>query len=301
MSQVTVNVPATTANLGPGFDCVGLALDFGNTLTAEVAAPGVWSVTVQGLGAGELPVDQSSLAIQAMQRLFAEVGDAPRGVMLTQDNRVPLCSGLGSSSTAIVGGLVAANALCGSPFGERRLVELATELEGHPDNVAPALLGGLVVVAAAGGELAYVRFDAPTDLQAVVAMPDLRLSTAEARRALPDTYPKADAIFNVTRAALLVAALVAGDHEALRVALQDRIHQPYRLPLMQGAADVLDAARQAGALGAVVSGAGPTLLALCDGGTAAVAAAMVEAWAKAGVQAEAKVVGLSNVGATASA
>lgn len=298
MPQVTVHVPATTANLGPGFDCVGLALDFGNSLVAEPAESGVWEVTVEGLGAGELPVDRSSLAIQAMQRLFAEVPDAPRGARLVQHNRVPLCSGLGSSSTAIVGGLVAANALCGSPLGQRRLVELATELEGHPDNVAPAILGGLVVVTAAGGELAYVRFDAPTDLQAVIAMPNLRLSTAEARRALPQSYTKADAIFNVTRAALLVAALVSGDHDALSVALQDRIHQPYRLPLMRGAAEVLDAARAAGALGAVVSGAGPTLLALCEGGAEAVAEAMQAAWAQAGVKAEAKVVGLSNAGAT---
>lgn len=298
MDSVRVVIPATTANLGPGFDCVGMALGLHNELVAEPLDGPQWIAQISGEGADELPIEGDNLALQAMRRCFAEIGAGPAGVRLVQHNRVPLCSGLGSSSTAIVGGLVAANALAGAPLSAAELLRLATEIEGHPDNVAPALLGGLVVVAADGTDVHWVRFDPPTGLCAVVAMPELRLSTAEARRALPESYPKADTVFNLGRAALLVAALVSGDRRALAAALWDRIHQPYRLPLIPGGAEVLEAARGAGALGAVISGAGPTLLAFCEPAEAlAVGVAMRESWSAAGVAARVEQLPLSADGA----
>lgn len=284
MATVTVEVPATTANLGPGFDCVGLALGLRNRVTAAALDHAEWSVTVEGAGAGVLPTQADNLVTVAMRRVFDRVPGAPRGARLHQINTIPLCSGLGSSAAAYVAGLVAANELCGQALSTQELCQIACDLEGHADNVLPALLGGLSVGLCKDGRAHYVRFDPPAGLKAVVILPDQELATSESRRALPEQYSRPDTVFNLGHAALLVAALVSGDHGALAAAMDDRVHQPYRLPLIPGAERALAAGRDAGAVGVVVSGAGPSLLALCERHADLVAEAMQAAFASKGVQ-----------------
>lgn len=284
MATVTVEVPATTANLGPGFDCVGLALGLCNRVTAAALDHAEWSVTVDGAGAGVLPTGADNLLAVAMRRVFQRVPGAPRGARLHQVNTIPLCSGMGSSAAAYVAGLVAANELCDQALDTQELCQIACELEGHADNVLPALLGGLTVGLYEDGRAHWVRFDPPAGLHAVVVLPDQELATADSRKALPDSYSRADTVYNLGHAALLVAALASGDHQALAAAMEDRVHQPYRLPLIPGAERAMAAARDAGAVGVVVSGAGPSLLALCERDADLVADAMQQAWASKGIR-----------------
>jgi homoserine kinase len=268
--MITVRVPATSANLGPGFDALGLALRLYNTLTIEPAPSP--QIEIDGEGATTLPRDPSHLAYQAAMAVVARVGDADdrgheatplRAFRLRQHNRIPLARGLGSSAAAIVGGAVAANALLGGPLDQQTLLDLATEIEGHPDNVAPALVGGLVVCTRSAAGVRWMRL-APPSLKVVLAVPDYLVSTDEARRRLPARVPFPDAIFNVTRAALLVAALTGGRPDLLDEATQDRLHQPYREQLVPGLSEVFSAARRAGAYGVALSGSGPAVLAFGD-------------------------------------
>ncbi len=270
--MIRVRVPATTSNLGPGFDAVGLALRLHNTLALEGAETP--AIEIEGEGAETLPRDPSHLAYRAALAIaehpLAEHAGGGRGgrarlraFHLRQVNRIPLARGLGSSAAAILGGAVAANALLGGPLDTQALLDLATEMEGHPDNVAPALLGGAVVCARTPDGVRWLRVGTPR-LAAVVAVPDFAVSTQEARRLLPAQVPFADAVFNVTRTALLIAALTAGRTDLLGEATQDRLHQPYRARLVPGLADVFAAARRAGAHGVALSGSGPTVLAFGD-------------------------------------
>lgn len=285
MGEILVRVPATSANLGPGFDCVGVALGLFNEIRAEPLDEPSWSVSVHGHGAAQLASgSEPNLTAAAMQHLFARVPGAPAGVRLRLDNAIPFSSGLGSSAAARVGGLFCANELCGCPLTIDDLAGLAIELETHPDNITPALRGGLIVAVVERGAVRHVRFEPPADLTAVLAVPDYGLPTPAARKLLPDGYTREDAVFNLSHAVLLVAGLITGDRAALRTAMDDRLHQPYRLPIIPGAAEVLQAARDAGALGAVLSGSGPALLALCDQGDEAVGEAMRGTWHQRGVR-----------------
>ncbi len=280
--MITVRVPATTANLGPGFDAVGLALRFYNTVT--LAASERPEIEIRGEGERTLPRDPSHLAYRAALAVVERAGAGarsprPRAFRLVQHNRIPLARGLGSSAAAIVGGAAAANALLGGPLGPQPLLDLATEMEGHPDNVAPALLGGAVVCARTPSGVRWIRL-VPPRLRVVVAVPDFTVSTAEARRLLPQHVPFADAVFNVTRTALLVAALTAGRTDLLGEATQDRLHQPYRERLIPGLGQVFEAARRAGASGVALSGSGPSVVAFGD--APGIGAAMVDAFRAAG-------------------
>ncbi len=266
-----MRVPATSANLGPGFDALGLALDLWNALS--LVACDKDSLAVAGEGAEELANASTTIAHEAAHRVLRVLNCDVAGVALQMHNAIPLARGLGSSSAAIVGGLLAANAWAQQAHNEslspQQLLELATTIEGHPDNVAPALMGGLVAAACepkdkpSGDALnvAGVRVPVKTWPQFAVWIPDAELSTNKARGVLPDSVSRADAIYNLSRAALLVAALAAGDFEALRQALKDKLHQAQRAPLVPGFAEITDAATDAGALGATLSGAGPTILA----------------------------------------
>lgn len=264
--MIRVRVPATSANLGPGFDAVGIALRLHNTLTLEPAAAP--EIEIQGEGERALPRDPTHLAYRAAVAVVARArssvhAPAPGAFRLRQHNQIPLARGLGSSAAAILGGAVAANVLLGGPLDSQELLDLATEMEGHPDNIAPALLGGLVVCARTPDGVRWMRLTPPA-LHGVVAVPDYTVSTDEARRLLPAQVPFADAVFNVTRTALLIAALSGGRPDLLRDATQDRLHQPYRERLIPGFAAVVAAARQAGAYGAALSGSGPSVLAFGD-------------------------------------
>jgi homoserine kinase len=244
-----VRAPATSANLGPGFDCLGLALDLWNEVHAS---PG-----------GSLDPG-NNLILRAAHALFEQVGAAYPGFELRSTNGIPFARGLGSSAAAIASGLLIANHCLGRPLDQPGLVQLATALEGHPDNVVPCLLGGArVATVTQTGQVVEARIPIALSLHAVVFVPEQSLPTAHARGLLPPTVPLADALFNVARSSLLVAALASGQADALAEATRDRLHQPYRAPLFPVGATLLDTAMQAGALGAFISGAGPSVLALC--------------------------------------
>lgn len=300
MKRLTVEVPATSANMGPGFDCVGLALSVYNRVEVEVLPGTACEVHIEGYGQQELSRGPDNLVLVAMRHLYAKVDRELPAIRLRQNNAIPLCSGLGSSAAAEIAGLVAANELLGRPFSPLELGRLALDFEDHPDNIIPALVGGLVIAVAehteTGWHLQYRRLD-PPPFTAVIATPSRRVETVESRRRLPDRYSRADVVYNLGRAALLVAALTAGDRECLATALRDKVHQPYRLPAVEGSAEVLQAARDAGAIGAVLSGSGPTVIALCDHEPERVAAAMTECWQGFGLTVKAYPVAPSAAGA----
>lgn len=268
MTAVTVRVPATTANLGPGFDCLGMALDLWNRTHFSLEGNEI-RVIVEGEGRDHLPQNHENLIAQAALRLYAAAGaQPPDGLLIRAENHIPLGSGLGSSSAAVLAGLLGANALLGEPLDRQQILELAAEIEGHPDNAAPALFGGLVVSARIAAEdsanqpgqvLAHLVETPPWPV--VVALPAFELSTRAARAALPETVPLSSAVYNLSRVTLVVEALRLGDAQLLDVAMQDCLHQPARLKLIPGAAQALLAARQAGACAAALSGAGPSVIA----------------------------------------
>jgi homoserine kinase len=300
-TPVTVTVPGTTANLGPGFDCLGAALTIYNrfTFTALDQPAGTVAITVQGQEADRVSTDASNLAYQAFTDYFQRRGLAVPAVALEIDLNVPLARGLGSSSTAIVGGLLGANALADHPVDQATLAAMAIALEGHPDNVVPALVGGCQLAATGENDQA-ILCPVPwhPDVTPVVVIPDFELSTAAARRVLPATYSRADAIFNTAHLGLLLRGLETGNADWLRGALHDRIHQPYRQALIPGYGEVSHGARSAGAYGLVISGAGPTLLALAPAAQAApVAEVMASAWQTLGQTVTAKVLSLETEGA----
>ncbi|MBI4277896.1 MAG: homoserine kinase [Armatimonadetes bacterium] len=279
LRRVTVKVPATIANLGPGFDALGLAVRFYNVLTVERAER--TEVTVTGAGADRLPRDGRNLVLRTAEEVAQKAGRALGPLRVTQRNAIPLRRGLGSSAAAIAGGTVAANALLGDPLPLGALLDLACGLEGHPDNVTPALVGGLVACTLDGGRVRWAKVDVRGTWRLVLAIPEVEVSTAEARRLLPQTVPFPDAVFNVGRAALLVAALTGDRPDLLGAATQDRLHQPYRRPLVPWLEAVMDAARGAGAYGVMLSGSGPTVAAFAPDG--ACGEAMQRALAGAGV------------------
>jgi homoserine kinase len=265
---VAVEVPATSANLGAGYDCLAVALEIVDRVEVEcLARPGAGvEVAVAGEGAGELPEDRANAFVVALERGLAEVrgpGGGELGWRVQMTNRIPLARGLGSSAAATVGGLLAGAALGGGTLATDRALALATELEGHPDNAAAALLGGFTV-AAHGDSPTAIRFDIPRDLRTVLFIPDLRLATRDMRAALPEMVPLADAVANLQRVALGVAGLAAGDPRGLGHLTVDRLHEPYRATVYPQLPELVAAARGAGALGACLSGAGSTIIAFAD-------------------------------------
>ena len=276
---VAVEVPATSANLGPGFDCLGLALDLHDRLGAEVTGAGL-EVEITGEGAADLPRDESHLVVRAMRRAFAYAGVEQPGLRVTFANAIPQARGLGSSSAAIVGGLALARALLtdAAVLDDRALLELATEIEGHPDNVAPALLGGFVVCGQdAGGAVWAVRPALDPSIGVVAFVPPTGLSTEVARGLLPAEVPHRTAAANSGRTALLVAALAGATGELLR-GTEDFLHQEFRAPAMPESLALVRALRADGHA-AVVSGAGPTVLVLTADGPGALGDRCPEGWA----------------------
>ena len=296
MSRIRLRVPATTANLGPGFDALGLALTLYNHISVETTGGQGVSVFVRGEGEGRIPTDESNRVCVAARKVFERVGRPAPGLRVEMEVAVPLARGLGSSATATVAGLVAANRLCGSPLSDADLIGIATEIEGHPDNVVPCLLGGFTAAAHADGEVSHVRTLPGGPIRAVVAVPAFELETARARAALPQTVSLKDAVYNVTHTALVTLAIARGEFGVLRAAVRDRLHQPYRAPLIPGMARVFDAALDAGALGAAISGAGPSLIAFVTGDGERVGEAMRRAWEAEGVSAHALVLDVDTQG-----
>ena len=287
--KIRVRVPATTANLGPGFDCLGMALDLWNEVEVEVAESP--AVLVRGQGAAELPADGSNLVYRAMEHLFKGARLEMPGLRLHCHNEIPLKRGLGSSAAAIVGGLVAANLLLSvpvrsghRPFSSQELLDMAVYLEGHPDNVAAALLGGLQLVVREEDVLLAAPVPVPEDIRAVLFIPEMTIATEEARHVLPNRVTREDAVYNMGRVALLVNAMATGRLDDLPVATRDRLHQPYRQTLFPAMKVIFGAAMTAGALGAFLSGSGPTILALTKGREMTVAYQMAEAARQTGIK-----------------
>ena len=270
-----VLVPATSANLGPGFDSFGLALDLHNRFEAGLADE--WSVSVEGEGADVLRTDAENRVATAMAHAFAAAGRPELRARIECVNRIPLGNGLGSSSAAIVGGILLGERLAGADLGEQRLLELAAEIEGHPDNVAAALRGGFTVCWTDPGlGVRTARFQPARGLAAVVVVANGELSTKTARAMLPEAVPHADAAFNVAHAGLLAASIAAGRPELLGAALADRLHEQYRASAVADLHQVYAILRDAGAAGVALSGAGPTLIGLVAGDTDEIAHALAE-------------------------
>lgn len=299
--KVTVSVPASTANLGPGFDCLGLTLDLWNQTSFTIEGGDV-RLRLRGEGAGILPQDERNLTVRAAMRLFQTAGaPMPPGMLIQVENHIPLGGGLGSSAAAVMAGLVGANALLGEPVSQEELLRLATALDGHPDNVAATFDGGLTMVTMLG-EGVLARHIPVAPMQVAIVVPAIHLPTQVARAALPRQVPMMDAVFNIGRTAFVVEALRSGDLKLLGKVMEDRLHQPYRLKLIPGGEAAFQAARRSGAEAVALSGAGPSIIAFLPGGGDSaggqiVADAMVAAFETQGIQARGLVLGLSAKGA----
>lgn len=290
-----VRVPATSANLGPGFDCLALAFQLYNDVECHIEGSAV-RVDIHGEGAGTLPDDEQNLMAAAALRAFDVLGHQPNGLQMVAKNQIPLGSGLGSSAAAVLAGLLAANALLDGGMRDADILALATEFEGHADNAAAALSGGLVAVRATPEEI-LVRTLAITDLTACVVIPELDLPTSVMREALPAQVPMTAAVINQASLVLLIEALREGNFELLSAAAVDQLHEPHRLPQIPGAIGAVRAGCQAGAAAVVLSGAGPGLLAFAASGHERIGRAMARAFDEAGVRCQTLILPVERIGA----
>lgn len=258
--MINIRIPATSANLGAGFDALGLALTFYNYVEMEESD----RVDISSADGAEIPTDERNLIYISAKDLFEVCGKKLGGLKLVQTNTIPMARGLGSSSACIVAGLIGANTLLGSPLTTDDLVDLAAQIEGHPDNTAPALLGGIVTAVFDGRRVHWVKQEVYTKLKFVALIPDFELKTEDARACLPKEVSHRDAVYNLSRAALFSASLLTGKFENLRTAVHDKLHQPYRMELIPRCREVFDIAYTHGAYGVYISGAGPTVMAIVD-------------------------------------
>lgn len=258
--MIKIQIPATSANLGAGYDALGLALGFYNYINIEESD----HIDIKSLDGLDVPTDESNLIYQSVKNLYDICGKKLSGLKLEQTNNIPMTRGLGSSSACIVGGLMGANHMLGNPLTNDDLVDLAAQIEGHPDNTAPALLGGIVTAVFDGKKVHWVKQEVFTTLKFVAIIPDYELKTEKARQCIPKEISHKDAVYNLSRAALFSASLLTQKYENLRTAVDDRLHQPFRLPLMPKASEVFDIAYTLGAYAVYVSGAGPTIMAIVD-------------------------------------
>ncbi|MDW7650745.1 MAG: homoserine kinase [Bacillota bacterium] len=299
--KVKIQVPATTANLGPGFDVLGMALGIYNTVEMTLDNSSFAAAEVTGEGAGLLSRTGSKLIMDAARAVFDAAGRPTDGIHIRQHNRIPLFRGMGSSAAAIAGGMAAANALLPQPLPPEEILQLATRLEGHPDNVAPALFGGFVAVCRNGDQVRHIRIEPPPGLNVVVLVPAFTLPTKKSRSLLPAQVPLEDAVFNVGHASVLVAALCTGDLELLSFSMEDRLHQTYRSALVPGLAEVVAAAKKEGALAAALSGAGPAVVAFTTENDDAIGEAMRHAFLQHDVTSRVILTGIGRRGALDSA
>lgn len=294
---IQLRLPGSTANLGPGFDTLGLALKIYNRVTIRTTLGAGMKMVVQGEGAGLLSKNRTNLFFQAASKTAKLAGKSLPGLEVRMENKIPIAKGLGSSSTAIVGGILASNLLLGEPFSDPEMINLASKLEGHSDNICPCFLGGLTISFFSDGKVDYLQALPPLELCAVVAIPNFQIKTKEARAILPKTISHQHATFNVSKACLVTAALLSGNLQLLRTGTQDKLHQPYRRPLIPNFDQVREAALTAGALCAFLSGAGPAIVAFTTENAEVIKQDMVEAWRKGKIEAEAHVLRIDPKGA----
>ncbi len=269
--KVSIRVPATVANIGPGFDCLGMALPLYNTITIEETVLPGSGVEINVLASEDLntelslehiPMDENSIVYKAVELLYNSIGQSPSELKITIHSEIPIAKGLGSSAAVIVGGLIAANELLGRPADEAALLSIATEVEGHPDNVTPAIVGGLVLSSMEeDGSILYRKLDWPQDWILTLCVPETELVTEIARSVLPTEVPLADAVFNAQRMAMFVQAVNTKDADLMKAALKDKLHQPYRMKLVPGLEKLMtNLKHEDSVLGVVLSGAGPSVL-----------------------------------------
>ena len=258
--MIKVKVPATTANMGPGFDCIGMALQLYNIVYAEPIEKGLQIIVQDGNKA--IPTDENNLIYKSVCHFYKEIGQEVPGMRIIQQDSIPHTRGLGSSAACIVAGLHIANAMSHSFFSKEELVQMAAQLEGHPDNTTPALLGGMTIGAMDEKDMKYVKIRVAENMHFAVMIPDFTLSTEKARKAIPEYISLKDGVFNASRAALLTASMLSGDIENLSMAMEDRFHEPYRAKLIPHMEEIIEEAKKHGAKGTFLSGAGPTLIAV---------------------------------------
>ncbi|MEI8377218.1 MAG: homoserine kinase [bacterium] len=269
--KISVKVPATTANIGPGFDSFGMAIPIYNIITIEETVLG--GVEIELISKNDdiqelhLPADDTNIIYGAIEQLYACVGQAPSAIKVTIDTNIPIAKGLGSSASVIVGSLIAANELLGRPADLDALLSIANEVEGHPDNITPAFLGGFCISSLEeDGSIKYCKLDWPKNWKLTLCVPDFELSTSISRSVLPEQVSREDAVFNIRRAAMLVHAIHTQDSELMKLAMQDKLHQPYRIRFVPGLEDVMTELRAFdNVLGVALSGAGPSILVISAG------------------------------------
>lgn len=307
--KVSVKVPATTANIGPGFDCLGMALPIYNTITIEeTVLPGTGveinvladNDSIDQLSLDHVPSDENSIVYKAVELLYNSIGQSPSELKINIHSNIPVARGLGSSSSVIVGALIAANELLGRPADEVALLSIACEIEGHPDNITPAIVGGLVISSQEeDGSVVYRKLEWPDDWAVTVCVPDFELSTDIARSVLPKEVPMKDAIFNAKRLAMFVQAVHIKDSELMKLALQDRLHQPYRMKLVPGLDKIIDNLRHFdNVLGCVLSGAGSSILVISERNDLDKIRTIVrDTWADQNIKCDIKTLSVENNGA----
>lgn len=255
--MIKVKVPATSANLGPGFDTLGMAFNMYNSYTFEEIQSGLEITGCESEFANE-----DNMVYTSMKKVFEKIGYKPKGIRIHLDSSIPISRGLGSSAACILGGVIGANELSGGTLSKEELLYIATEIEGHPDNIAPALFGGLVVSVMEDEKVLYNQINIANGIKFIALIPDFKLSTSEARGVLPKEVSYKDAIYNVSRVSLLLTALNNGKFDLLKYSLQDVLHQPYRGRLIRGFNEIMEKSQELGALGMFLSGAGPTMMAI---------------------------------------
>lgn len=308
-STVRVKAPATTANMGPGFDCLGMALDIWNTIVVEIdeSKPSAKRLSISGEGRNSLSTGDDNLVYRCFKRVYDGIGASAPEVRIKCENDIPLGRGLGSSAAAVAGGLLAGSALSGANLSQERILELAAEIEGHPDNAAAAIMGGCRIVVrdgcvsdgdvSDGGGFITQSVSVPNEVRAVLFVPEVSMPTEEARGLLPNTVDRQDAVFNIGRTALLVNALASGNLQHLGIATEDMLHQPARQKIFFPMKNIFRAAMSAGALGVFLSGAGSSVLALARDREYTIGYEMADAAMKSGVEGAIKVTQPTALGA----
>ncbi len=306
--KVSVKVPATSANLGPGFDTMGLALPLYNTITIEeTVLPGTGveinvfadNDSIDQLSLDHIPLDENNIAYKAVELLYNSIGQTPSELKINIATNIPVARGLGSSSAVIVGALYAANELLGRPADEAALLSIACEIEGHPDNITPAIVGGLVIASQEDdGSVVYRKLDWPSDWAITVCVPDFELSTDISRSVLATEISRKDAVFNAQRLGMFIQAVHTKDSELMKLALKDRIHQPYRMKLVPGLDKIIDKLRHfENVLGCVLSGAGSSILIISEKNNLdKIKSVVKETWADQNIKCEIKTMSVENKG-----
>lgn len=296
MASVTVRIPATTGNMGAGFDCIGMALGLYNTIQITETNSDL-TVSVEGEGKDLVPLDAENVCVQAAIRVCEETGRNPDGLHFNLQHDIPVSRGLGSSGVAIVAGAYGMNELMGASLDTATIIRICSDMEGHPDNVIPSLLGGLSISGERYGTIVHRTVSVPSDLSAIVAVPDYTLETKLAREALPETVPMQDAVYNMCSVGLMIQGMMTKDYDLLRAGTDDRLHQPYRASLVPGLKQVMVAALSQGAHSAALSGAGPTVIALASKNEAQVATAMSSTFDEHGISCRTLTLEIDNRGA----